>query len=93
MRRIKLSHTFRRDFKRVKADPLHRDIDSLLEAVANLLVRDVLLPARCVDHAMKGKWKGYRDCHIKPDVVLIYRKWDVDILELVRLGSHNELEI
>jgi mRNA interferase YafQ len=54
---------------------------------------DVLLPARCVDHAMKGKWKGYRDCHIKPDEVLIYCKQDVDILELVRLGSHSELGI
>ena len=93
MRRIKVSHTFRRDFRRVKADPSHRDIDSLLEALTNVLVRDVLLPARCVDHAMKGKWKGYRDCHIKPDVVLIYRKQDVDILELVRLGSHSELGI
>ena len=93
MRRIKISHTFRRDFRRVKADPSHRDIDSLLEAVTNVLVRDVLLPACCVDHAMKGKWKGYRDWHIKPDVVLIYRKRDVDILELVRLGLHSELGI
>ncbi|SFU50954.1 mRNA interferase YafQ [Nitrosospira multiformis] len=56
MRRIRLSHTFRRDFKLVKADySSHRDINSLLEAVMNLLVRDVLLPARCVDHGMKGK--------------------------------------
>ncbi len=93
MRRIKVSHAFRRDFRRVKAHPSHRDIDSLLEAVTNVLVRDVLLPARCVDHARKGKWKGYRDCHIKPDEVLIYRKQDVDILELVRLGSRSELGI
>ena len=93
MRRIKLSHTFRRDFKRVKADPSHRDIGSLLEAVTNLLARDTLLPARCVDHALKGKWKGYRDCHVKPDIVLIYSKRDLDILELVRLGSHSELGI
>ena len=93
MRRIKPSHTFKRDFKRIKANPSHRDIDSLLRAVLNLLVRDMPLPAHCVDHALKGKWKGYRDCHIKPDVVLIYRKRDVDVLELVRVGSHSELGI
>jgi mRNA interferase YafQ len=64
----------------------------LMPPFQTILVRDMLLPVLCVDHAMKGKWKGYRDCHIKPDVVLIYRKRDVDILELGRLGSHVNLK-
>jgi mRNA interferase YafQ len=38
-----------------------------------------------------GDWVDYRDCHIKPDLVLIYRKQDTERLELVRLGSHSEL--
>jgi mRNA interferase YafQ len=42
---------------------------------------------------MKGKWKGFRDCHIKHDPVLIYRRQGKDTLELVRLGSHAELGI
>jgi mRNA interferase YafQ len=42
---------------------------------------------------MKGKWKGFRDCHIKHDLMLIYRKQGKDVLELVRLGSHSELGI
>ncbi|MCW5584238.1 MAG: type II toxin-antitoxin system mRNA interferase toxin, RelE/StbE family, partial [Gammaproteobacteria bacterium] len=37
------------------------------------------------------EWADHRDCHIKPDLVLIYRKPDDDTLELVRLGSHSEL--
>jgi mRNA interferase YafQ len=43
------------------------------------------------DHALSGDWKDHRDCHVKPDLVLIYRKPDADRLQLVRLGSHSEL--
>lgn len=42
---------------------------------------------------MSGDWKDHRDCHIRPDLVLIYRKPDVEALELVRLGSHSELSL
>jgi len=45
------------------------------------------------DHALTGDWKDYRDCHIKPDLVLIYQKPDADTLRLVRLGSHSELSL
>lgn len=43
------------------------------------------------DHALIGNWKDCRDCHIKPDLVLVYRKPDADTLELIRLGSHSAL--
>jgi mRNA interferase YafQ len=43
------------------------------------------------DHQLTGEWKDHRDCHIRPDLVLIYRLPDSDNLELVRLGSHSEL--
>ena len=44
------------------------------------------------DHALQGEYTGYRECHIEPDLLLIYKKQD-DILVLVcfRLGSHSEL--
>ena len=42
------------------------------------------------DHALGGAWRGFRDCHVKPDLVLIYRK-SADALALARLGSHSEL--
>ena len=43
------------------------------------------------DHALTGDSKDHRDCHIKPDLILIYRKLDDAVLQLVRLGSHSEL--
>ncbi|MBU6452802.1 MAG: type II toxin-antitoxin system mRNA interferase toxin, RelE/StbE family [Cyanobacteria bacterium REEB67] len=53
----------------------------------------VHLEVRLRDHALTGEWKDYRDCHLRPDLVLIYEKQDADILRLVRLGSHSELGI
>ncbi|RMX07322.1 type II toxin-antitoxin system YafQ family toxin [Vandammella animalimorsus] len=47
------------------------------------------LPARYRDHALGGDWQGFRDCHIEPDLVLIYRQTE-QALELVRIGSHAE---
>ncbi|ERO99986.1 hypothetical protein L360_04937 [Enterobacter sp. MGH 14] len=43
------------------------------------------------DHDLSGDWAGYRECYIKPDLLLIYRKSDADTLRLARLGSHSEL--
>jgi mRNA interferase YafQ len=54
---------------------------------------DEPLPPRYFDHALGGEWLGDRDCHLKPDLVLIYRKPDSIALELVRLGSHSELAL
>ncbi|WP_097685361.1 type II toxin-antitoxin system YafQ family toxin [Helicobacter pylori] len=48
------------------------------------------LDPRFQDHALKGKWKPFRECHIKPDVLLVYLVQD-DELILLRLGSHSEL--
>jgi mRNA interferase YafQ len=55
------------------------------------LARDQALEPRHRDHALTGDWADHRDCHIKPDLVLIYRKTGDDVLPLVRLGSHSEL--
>jgi mRNA interferase YafQ len=91
MRTIKRSGRFRRDFKRVKAGPLSAKLDSLLVEVVDLLKADLPLPVGFRDHTLSGAWRGCRDCHIRPDLVLIYRKPDDATLELVRLGSHSEL--
>ena len=91
MRRIERTKAFKRDFQRAAATPRHRDLDHLLPAVLMLLANDVPLPAKFVDHPLRGEWKDFRDCHLKPDLVLIYRKSGNDILQLVRLGSHSEL--
>jgi mRNA interferase YafQ len=59
--------------------------------VVNLLAADTPLALRNFDHPLSGEWNDHRDCHVRPDLVLIYRKPDDDSLELVRLGSHSEL--
>jgi mRNA interferase YafQ len=58
--------------------------------LARLLINE-LLPEKHVDHALTGDWKGFRDCHVRPDLVLIYEKPDPYTLRLTRLGSHSEL--
>lgn len=55
-----------------------------------MLAADKPLPAKNRDHGLGGNWSGYRECHLKPDVLLIYRKPE-GVLQLVRLGSHSEL--
>ena len=67
---------------------------SKLKAVIKILAAGEQLPAQYVDHPMKGKFKGYRDCHIQPDWVLIYKleKNELKLL-LTRTGSHSDLEI
>lgn len=92
MRTIDRSSAFKRDYRRVKATPRHsKDVDSLVASVLTLLLLDQPLPGNNLDHALSGNWSGYRECHIKPDLLLIYHKPDADTLRLARIGSHSEL--
>ena len=68
-----------------------KDVGSLLPEILKLLLVDEPLPEKNRDHALSGDWTGYRECHVKPDLLLIYRKPDADTLRLARLGSHSEL--
>ena len=91
MRQIEWTGAFKRDYRKVTANPRHRNLDQLLGLILPLLAEDQTLPLSQHDHALTGDWKDHRDCHIKPDLVLIYRKQDEDVLQLVRIGSHSEL--
>jgi mRNA interferase YafQ len=91
MRETKYTRRFRRDYRREQSGVLGKKLNALLMEAVDLLAADAGLPARYVDHPLGGEWSDYRDCHIRPDLVLIYRKPDADTLELVRLGSHSEL--
>lgn len=93
MRTIEYTTQFKRDYKR-EAKGKHRIIlKSLFVKIIDLLARDMPLAAKHRDHALSNNWHDHRDCHIKPDLVLIYRKPDTEILQLVRLGSHSELSL
>jgi mRNA interferase YafQ len=91
MRKTKYTSQFKRDYKREKRGTHRSELDNLLSEIINLLVKDSILPKSSHDHSLTGNWKGFRDCHIKPNLVLIYKKTEEDFLELIRLGSHSEL--
>jgi mRNA interferase YafQ len=91
MREIKYTTRFKRDYRREKSGQHGKKLDALLMEVVNLLANDTSLPRRNFDHPLSGEWTDHRDCHIRPDLILIYRKPDSGALELVRLGSHSEL--
>jgi len=91
MREIKYTVRFKRDYRREQAGQHGKNLDTVLMEVVNLLVNDTPLPRRNFDHPLSGEWSDHRDCHIRPDLILIYRKPDSTSLELVRLGSHSEL--
>ena len=91
MRTIERTGRFKRDYKR-EAKGAHRaTLQADLREVVGALVQDEPLAPRYRDHALTGDWADHRDCHIKPDLILIYRKPGRDTLQLVRLGSHAEL--
>ena len=90
MRTIERSSAFKRDYKREAKGRYRATLDDDLKAVLIALATDQPLDVRYRDHDLSGDWAGYRECHIKPDLLLIYRKSD-DTLRLARLGSHSEL--
>ena len=69
----------------------HFDI-KLLEEVVNKLVNQEKLDSKYKDHPLKGKYLGYRECHIKPNWLLVYRvDNDVLMLYLFRTGTHSDI--
>jgi mRNA interferase YafQ len=78
---------FKRDVKR--AGKRGKGMSKLRELLL-LLIEQQPLPARFKDHPLKGQWIGFRDAHIEPDWLLIYRI-DADTLQLARTGSHADL--
>ena len=93
MRTIEQTGQFKRDYKREAKGAHRQTLASDFTAVITALANDQPLAERRHDHALTGEWKDHRDCHVKPDLVLIYRKPDDAVLQLVRLGSHSELGI
>jgi mRNA interferase YafQ len=91
VRAISQTTLFKGDLKR-EAKGRHRaTLDADLVPVLLALADDKPLQPSHHDHPLVGEWKDHRDCHIKPDLVLIYQKPNPDSLVLTRLGSHSEL--
>ncbi len=79
---------FKQDLKRVKNSGRYA-IDDLL-VVIDLLLRNQPLPEKYKDHYLTGNWKNHKECHIRPNWLLIYQS-TVDKIVLTRTGSHSEL--
>jgi mRNA interferase YafQ len=80
---------FRRDLRRMRRRG--KDVQKL-QAVVRLLVQEQPLAERHHDHPLAGDWSGYRDCHIEPDWLLLYKiDRDEETLTLVRTGTHADL--
>jgi mRNA interferase YafQ len=91
MRTIEWTSRFKRDYKRECLGQYQAILDDVLFPVIERIAKDENLPANLRDHGLAGNWKDHRDCHVKPDLVLIYQKPNATVLRLVRLGSHSEL--
>ena len=91
MRTIERTGQFKRDYKRESKGQHKANLDDALVTVLKLLVQGKSLPPKYRDHPLSGDWSDHRDCHIKPDLVQIYRLTGKQSIQLVRLGSHSEL--
>lgn len=91
MRTIERTSQFKRDYKRESRGQRGASLDDRLASIVEALARNQPLEARHHDHALSGEWSDHRDCHVKPDLILIYQKPDDATLRLIRLGSHSEL--
>ena len=91
MRTIEWTSQFKRDYKRENRGQYRKTLDDDLSTIVDTLASDQALDPHHVDHVLSGDWKDHRECHIKPDLLLIYQKPDDETLRLVRLGSHSAL--
>jgi mRNA interferase YafQ len=83
MRKFKPSKTFKRDIAKI-------GLSEPLVEVLYLLLNNKTLPEKYRDHALTGDLQEFRECHVRPDLLLIYKISD-ELLELARLGTHSEL--
>ncbi len=88
MRRIEYGSAFKKDYKRMakRGAALRK-----LNAVPGLLISGTPLPVRNRPHMLSGEWRGFWECHIEPDWLLIYDLDDPAVLALHRTGSHADL--
>lgn len=89
MYKIKFTGQFKKELKLAKKQG--KDINKLFKIV-DILAQKKVLDIKYKDHTLISNYKGFRECHIEPDWLLIYKYYDeILVLSLSRLGSHSEL--
>ena len=86
---VRRTAKFKKDYKRM----IRRGYDiSKLNTVIELLAENGNLPEKYLDHALKGEWLGFRECHVEPDWLLVYKiENDVLVLTLTNTGTHADI--
>ncbi len=88
MNGIKLTSQFKKDLKRYK----HKaEVIDKLETILNLLAEGLPVPEENRPHLLTGNYKGYMECHVESDTLLIWWDKETGIIKLVRFGTHSEL--
>lgn len=87
MLEIEYSKSFKKAFKK-----LNESEKKLTKDIIWQLANNEELASKYKDHALIGSYKGFRECHVKPDLLLIYKKQnEILLLTCVEIGSHSEL--
>lgn len=89
MKELHETAKFKRDLKKIQRIATEKVKQNLAEAI-ELLVNESALPPAFKDHGLTGNWEGFRDCHISPNLLLIYKATSTTVY-LTRLASHSEL--
>jgi len=91
MLEIKLDKQFKKDLKRDQKAGKFQKSDFLeLKKVMDTIIEDQELDEKYLPHKLIGNWKGYFECHIKPNWLLIY-KVETKVVKFARLGTHQQL--
>lgn len=88
MNTLKFTSQFKKDLKRYK---YNTETIGKLEEILRLLVNGLPVPEENRPHALTGNYRGYMECHVENDTLLIWWDKEVGIIKLVRFGSHSEL--
>lgn len=88
MKKLKKSTQFKKDLKRYLKKP--SKLKALKEVTTNLQMTGKV-PAEYKPHTLSGKLKGFLECHVEDDFLLIWIDETADVIKLVRLGTHHEL--
>ena len=85
MRVVSRTTAFKRDYRRALRSSHSPHVKDVLARIVTLLADDRPLPSNYADHPLKGPWRGFRECHLRPNLLLIYRKADASALQLLYL--------
>lgn len=88
MKTLKVTSQFKKDLKKYKFKP---EVISKLEIILNLLREDKPIPDENRPHILTGNYKGYMECHVENDTLLIWLDTEQQVIKLIRFGSHSEV--